>query len=100
MKKLIYQVEGYTGVYNPETEEVEKKVCISTVTGECPTQTVLDANYAIAEKNAIPGTIEVTGEFDPEGCSSPTLETRVATLETDTADMAEALDMILSGVTE
>lgn len=32
----------------------------------CPTQASYDANYPIAEKEAIPGTIEVTGEFDPE----------------------------------
>lgn len=66
MKKLIYQIEGYTGVYNPEIKEVEQKPCISTVTVECPTQAVLDANYPIAEKVAIPGSIEVIGEFDPE----------------------------------
>lgn len=46
----------------------------------------------IAQQEAAnkPGTVE----------PSPTLETRVETLETNTADMAEALDMILSGVTE
>ena len=30
----------------------------------------------------------------------PSLETRVGTLETDSTEMKEALDMILSGVTE
>lgn len=44
--------------------------------------------------------------FDPmeiqgvEETAVPTLDERVTTLETDTADMAEALDMILAGVTE
>lgn len=44
--------------------------------------------------------------FDPsqvsgiENSGVPTLDDRVTTLETDTAQMAEALDMILSGVTE
>lgn len=66
MKKLIYQVEGYTSIYNQETKEVEQKSCISTVTVECPTQAAFDVSYPIAEKDAIPGTIEVTGEFDPE----------------------------------
>ena len=33
---------------------------------ECPTQTAYGGNYPIAEKEAIPGTIEVSGEFDPE----------------------------------
>jgi hypothetical protein len=32
--------------------------------------------------------------------ASPTLETRVETLETETADLSEALTMILTGVTE
>ena len=32
----------------------------------CPTQAIFDANYPIAQKEAIPGSIEVTGEFDPE----------------------------------
>lgn len=32
--------------------------------------------------------------------AAPALETRVGTLETDSAEMKEALDMILSGVTE
>lgn len=40
---------------------------------------------------------EITGL---EAHDAPTLDDRVATLETDTADLAEALDMILSGVTE
>jgi hypothetical protein len=41
---------------------------------------------------------EAGGTPEPEG--KPTLEDRVGNLETDTADLAEALDMILSGVTE
>ena len=36
----------------------------------CPTQAAYDANYAIAEKEAIEGTIEVTGEFDDEADAS------------------------------
>ena len=32
----------------------------------CATQAQYDANYAIAEKEAVPGSIEVTGEFEPE----------------------------------
>lgn len=33
---------------------------------ECPNQASYDANYPAAEREAIPGTIEVSGEFDPE----------------------------------
>ena len=58
----------------------------------CPTQAIYDANYPIAEKEAIPGTIEVSGEFDPEP-EVPTDTERIDELE-------EALNMILIGVTE
>lgn len=64
MKKIVYKVIGYLGVYNPETKEIEQLECISVVERKCPTQAVYDANYPIAEKEAIPGTIEVTGKFD------------------------------------
>ena len=64
MKKLIYEIEGYTYVYNNETEEVEQKRTLSTVVAECNTQAEFDANYAIAEKNAV-GEIVVEGDFDP-----------------------------------
>ena len=37
----------------------------------CNTQKQFDANYPIAEKEAVPGTIEVTGEFDPEPDPQP-----------------------------
>ena len=40
----------------------------------CPTQAVFDANYPIAEKEAVPGTIDVTGEFDPEPVAEPTAD--------------------------
>lgn len=33
---------------------------------ECRTQEQYVANYPIAEREAVPGTIEVMGEFDPE----------------------------------
>lgn len=58
---------------------------------ECPTQAAYVANYAIAEKEAIPGTIEVSGEFDPD--QPRTDSERIAELE-------EALELLLSGVTE
>ena len=60
---------------------------------KCPTQAVYDANIPIAEKEAIPGTIDVSGEFDPEPEAQPSDAERIAELE-------EALDMLLNGVTE
>lgn len=52
---------------NPDIEQVILEKAIT-----CPTQAVYDANYPIAEKEAIDGTIEVSGEFDPEPESSET----------------------------
>lgn len=44
--------------------EIEQVILDAQI--ECKTQADYDANYPIAEKEAIPGTIEVSGEFDPE----------------------------------
>ena len=46
---------------NPNIEQIVRDA--ETV---CHTQSVFDANYPIVEKEAIPGTVDVTGEFDPE----------------------------------
>ena len=56
----------------------------------CDTKAQYDANLPIAEQEAVPGTIEVSGEF---GAEEPTDSDRIAELE-------EALAMLLSGVTE
>lgn len=59
-----------------------------------------EANEEIAKTEAWGGeyTIEDDGQGEPE--APITLETRVSDLETDSTEMKEALDMILSGVTE
>lgn len=41
---------------------------------ECSTQADFDANYPIAEKEADPGTIDVSGEFDAEPVAEPTAD--------------------------
>lgn len=46
---------------NPDIEQIILPAKI-----KCDTQASFDVKYPIAEKEAIPGTIEVTGEFDPE----------------------------------
>ena len=57
-----------------------------------------DAGRALAEKEAYG---EITEYNDgQEESTSPTLESRVNTLEADSAEMSEALDLLLSGVTE
>lgn len=46
---------------NPDVEQIllEKSI-------HCSTQEQFDVNYPVAEKEAIAGTIEVSGEFDTE----------------------------------
>ena len=63
MKKLIYQIDGYTSVYNPETETVEQHRSFATVEVLCENQVQFDECYANAEKVAV-GEIIVEGEFD------------------------------------
>lgn len=79
---------------NPNVEQVvfDKEIY-------CATQAIFDENYLIAESEAV-GEIIVEGEFDDEPTPEFTLENRVETLETDSTEMKEALEMILSGVTE
>lgn len=56
----------------------------------CPTQAIYDANYPIVEKEAVPGTIEVSGEFDEED-TTPTQLDRVEAQVTYTAMMTDTL---------
>lgn len=69
---------------NPNIEQVflDKEIY-------CDTQAVFDTNYPIAEKEAV-GEIIVEGAFEEE---EPTEKDRIAQLE-------EALELLLSGVTE
>ena len=66
----------------------------------CPTKSDFETNLPIAQEEAYNGEYTVEGEFDPVPAPAPTLEDRVDTLEVDTADLAEALNMILEGVVE
>lgn len=59
-----------------------------------------ETNEEIAKKEAYNGEYTIEDDGAEEPAAEPTLEDRVGTLETDTADLAEALDMILSGVVE
>ena len=58
------------------------------------------ANEEIAKREAYNGeyTIEDDGQEEPE--ATPTLEDRVGTLQSDSAETKEALELLLSGVTE
>ena len=59
MQVIKYKILGYTDVWNPETEEVEKKECFCGVS-----QSYTEANYADAKTKAYNG--EVTVEDFPE----------------------------------
>ncbi len=86
MKKLSYQYESLAEVYNPETgSEEEKPILISTVI-----ENATDADIERAKEIAWGGeyTLEDDG-VEPE----PTAEQRITELE-------EALELLLSGVTE
>ena len=94
MAKIIKYKFLSCEVNNGTEENLDIEQIILDASIVCPNQAVFDANYPIAEKEAIPGTIEVTGEFDPEP------ETPEITQEERIAELEEALDMLLNGVTE
>lgn len=53
----------------------------------------------VAKREIYEGEPEVYDDGQPEP-AEPSLENRVENLETETSDLSEALEMILSGVTE
>lgn len=63
MKKLLYQIEGYTSVYNLDTKEVEQCQTLSMVTVENPSA----EDIAKAVENAYSGkyTIVDDGQNNP-----------------------------------
>ena len=87
MKKIIYKTLGYTGVYNAETNTEENIECFVEVV-----RPYSEANKELAKVEAYNGeyTIEDDGQEEP---TERTQEERIAELE-------EALEMLLSGVTE
>lgn len=86
MKKVKYEILGYTGIYNPETDKTEQVTCLVGV--ERPYS---DENLAVAQKEAYNGEYAVEDDGQPEPEATP--EERIAELE-------EALSLLLSGVTE
>ena len=87
MKKLIYRVEGYTFVYDPETQEEKRSLSLATVTKENPSE----ADIEQAEQIAYNGEYTVEDDGQPEPEATP--EQRITELE-------EAFALLLSGVTE
>lgn len=59
----------------------------------CPTQAVFDANYPIAEKEAV-GEIDVDGEFDPEPVVPPAPEEESSVWDELDAAYQEGVDSV------
>ena len=70
MKTLIYQIEGYLDVHNPETEEVEKQLSLATVTVENPTE----KDIAQAVEIAYNGEYTIEDDGQPEPVKEPTAD--------------------------
>lgn len=88
-KVISYQFVSCEVNNGTEEEPILEKIILGkSIT--CSTQETFDAAYRVATKEALPGTLDVSGEFDEE---PTTPEERIAELE-------EALEMLLNGVTE
>ena len=86
MKKLIYNTTGISEVYNPETEEVEQQQILVGVVVENPSAADLER----VEKVAYNGEYTIEDDGEPE----PVTDTRRID------ELEEAIDLLLSGVTE
>ena len=64
-KKITYQVL-FTAINHGTNEEPDIEQIFIDRVAICPTEAAFNEMMPIAEKEAVPGTIEVTGEFDPE----------------------------------
>lgn len=62
MKLIRYTVKVTQDMKTNDDIIIEDSFCQKEI--ECPTQQIYDANYPIAESEAVPGTIEVSGQFD------------------------------------
>ena len=67
MKKLIYQIEGYTEVYNPETEKVEQQLSLGEMIVENPTEKDVEN----AKEYAYNGEYTIEDDGQPEPVSEP-----------------------------
>lgn len=81
MKKIKYQYMVDDSLYGAEVDWSE-------------------ANEEIVKAEAYNGFYEIFDDGQPDPEVDTELETRVETLEADSTEMMEALDMILNGVTE
>lgn len=68
MKKIIYKIEGYTGVYNPETEKLEQQLSFAEMVVENPT----DEDIAKIAETAYNGEYTIEDDGQPEIDNSTT----------------------------
>ena len=95
MKSIKYQLMREV---NHGTEEEPNIVqTFSDCEIRCSEET-FESNYALALKEAVGGEVTVEDVEEPE--AQPGLEQRVTVLEDSSTEMAEALELLLSGVTE
>lgn len=94
MKKIKYKFLSCEVNHGTEEKPDIEQIFLNAI------MTYSEANEEIAKKEAYNGeyTIEDDGQEEPE--ATPTLEDRVGTLESDSAETKEALELLLSGVTE
>lgn len=67
MKKLIYQIAGYTEVYNPETEKVEQQLSLGEMIVENPTEKDVEN----AKEYAYNGEYTIEDDGQPEPVAEP-----------------------------
>ena len=93
MKRIYYTM--CTEVNHGTVEEPKIEQILSPVK-----MTWSVANEEIAKREAYNGEYTIEDDGQPEVDATPTLEDRVGTLESDSAETKEALELLLSGVTE
>ena len=93
MKKIKYQYPSCEVNIGTEEAPVMKQILVEKV------MPWTEETEAIARREALNSVYEIYDDGEGEIQPTPTLETRVATLEESNAEMTETLDMILSGVT-
>ena len=87
MKMIRYKVLSHMLVYNPETEAVEQQECFAEFIRDYS-----EVNEEIAKREAHNGDYEIC-DIEGSEAEAQTPEQRIAELE-------EALNLLLSGVTE
>ena len=88
MKKLIYQIEGYTYAYNPETEDVEQRFSPAEVIVKNPT----DADITRAAEIAYNGKYEIFDDGQPDPAVTPS---QLDVIEAQVAYTAMMTDTLL-----